>query len=150
MAEVVRTLRAVAETVVPGPPRDEAFGAPEIEAELFLAHYLETLIPGLSEGVVTLLDGLAAEAVPDKTFADLSLGERAGVLQRLASHEVDDLRELGDLLIVLSVAAVYGEWSGLDSNGELTRVPLGWELTGWPGPSEGERSLLRKRIGGKS
>ena len=149
MAEVDRTLRAVAETVVPGPPSDEAFGAPEIEAEVFLAHYLETLIPGLSEGVVTLLDGLAAEAVPGKTFADLSAAERGDVLQRLASHEVGDLRELGDLLIVLSIAAVYGEWSGLDQNGELTRVPLGWELTGWPGPSEGERSLLRKRVGRK-
>jgi hypothetical protein len=145
VAEVDRTLRAVAETVVPGPPGDEAYGAPEIEAERFLAHYLETLIPGLSEGVVTLLDGLAAEQVSEKTFADLRRDERATVLQRLSSHEMQDLRDLGDLLIVLSIAAVYGEWSGLDSDGELTRVPLGWELTGWPGPSEGERSLLRKR-----
>jgi hypothetical protein len=146
VAEVERTLRAVAETVVPGPPRDEAFGAPEIEAEVFLAHYLETLIPGLADGVVTILDGLAADAVPEKTFLDLSPEERSAVLQRLASHEVADLSDLGDLLIVLSIAAVYGEWSGLDSNGELTRVPLGWELTGWPGPSEGNRSLLRKRV----
>jgi hypothetical protein len=145
VAEVDRTLRAVAETVVPGPPGDEAYGAPEIEAERFLAHYLETLIPGLSEGVVTLLDGLAAEQASEKTFADLRRDERATVLQRLSSHEMQDLRDLGDLLIVLSIAAVYGEWSGLDSDGELTRVPLGWELTGWPGPSEGERSLLRKR-----
>ncbi len=141
-----RTLRAVAETVVPGPPGDESFGAPEIEAERFLAHYLETLIPGLSEGVVTLLDGLAAEKRTETTFADLSPADRAEVLQRLSSHEVADLRDLGDLLIVLSLAAVYGEWSGLDSGGELTRVPLGWDLTGWPGPSEGERSLLRKRV----
>jgi hypothetical protein len=144
VAEVDRTLRAVAETVVPGPPGDSSFGAPEIEAERFLAHYLETLIPGLTEGVVTLLDGLAAERVPDAAFADLSMDERESVLRRLAQHEVADLRDLGDLLIVLSMAAVYGEWSGLDSDGELTRVPLGWELTGWPGPTEGYRSLLRK------
>ncbi|MGH2727965.1 MAG: gluconate 2-dehydrogenase subunit 3 family protein [Actinomycetota bacterium] len=146
MAEVDRTLRAVSETIIPGPPGDESFGAPEIEAERFLAHYLETLIPGLSEGVVTLLDGLAAEQVPEKAFADLSIDERATVLQRLSQPEVADLRDLGDLLIVLSLAAVYGEWSGLDSGGELTRVPLGWDLTGWPGPSEGERTLLRKRV----
>jgi hypothetical protein len=149
VAEVDRTLRAVAETVVPGPPGDEAFGAPEIEAERFLAHYLETLIPGLSEGVVTIIDGMAAEKKEGSTFADLSLEDRASILEELASHEIADLRDLGDLLIVLSIAAVYGEWSGLDSEGELTRVPLGWELTGWPGPSEGERSLLRKRVTGK-
>jgi hypothetical protein len=146
VAEVDRTLRAVAETVVPGPPADEAFGAPEIEAERFLAHYLDTLIPGLSEGVVTILDGMAAERKEGVAFADLSLEDRGTILETLASHEMNDLRDLGDLLIVLSIAAVYGEWSGLDSDGELTRVPLGWELTGWPGPSEGERSLLRKRL----
>lgn len=145
MAEADRTLRAVSETIIPGPPGDEAFGASEIEAERFLAHYLESVIPGLSEGVATILDGMAAERKEGSTFADLSFGDRASVLQALASHEVADLRDLGDLLIVLSLAAVYGEWSGLDSNGELTRVPLGWELTGWPGPSEGERSLLRRR-----
>ncbi|MGH2795103.1 MAG: gluconate 2-dehydrogenase subunit 3 family protein [Actinomycetota bacterium] len=146
MGDVDRTLRAVSEAIIPGPPGDEAFGAPEIRAEVFLEHYLETLIPGLSEGITTMLDGLAAEEVPGKGFADLSTADRVAVLQRLTSHELPDLRDLGDLLIVLSMAAVYGEWSGLDSNGELTRVPLGWELTGWPGPSEGERSLLRKRI----
>lgn len=149
MGDVDRTLRAVSETIIPGPPGDEAFGAPEIQAEVFLEHYLETLIPGLSESVTTMLDGLAADEVSGKDFADLSTADRVTVLKRLTSHELPDLRDLGDLLIVLSMAAVYGEWSGLDSNGELTRVPLGWELTGWPGPSEGERSLLRKRIKGR-
>lgn len=148
MAEVDRTLRAVAETVVPGPPADASFGAPEIQAEVFLAHYLEVLIPGLSEGVATMLDGMAAEHREGKAFADLSPDERATVLERLGSNEVADLRDLGDLLVVLSLAAVYGEWSGLDENGELTRVPLGWELTRWPGPSDGERSLLRKKVRG--
>lgn len=144
MAEVDRTLRAVAETIVPGSPADPSFGAPEIEAERFLAHYLETLIPGLSEGVATVLDGMAAERKEGTAFADLGVEDRAAVLRALAAHELPDLRDLGDLLVVLSLAAVYGEWSGLDETGELTRVPLGWELTGWPGPSEGERSLLRK------
>lgn len=146
MATADRTLRAVAETIVPGPPHDETLGAAEIEAERFLAHYLEGLIPGLAEGVATILDGLAAERAPGSAFADLSLDVRAAVIEGLCSHEMEDLRDLGDLLVVLSTAAVYGEWSGLDADGELTRVPLGWELSGWPGPTDGVRSLLRKRL----
>ena len=147
MAGPDETLRALAETVVPGPPHDETFGAAEIEAERFIAHYLESVIPGLSEGVATILDGMATELREGKAFVDLTLDERASVLQRLTQHEMQDLRELGDLLMALAFAAVYGEWSGLDSNGELTRTPLGWELTGWPGPAEGYPALLRKRNG---
>jgi hypothetical protein len=143
MPDPPRTLRALAEAVVPGPPHDETLGAAEIEAERFIAHYLELVIPGLSEGVATMLDGLAAEAQPGAAFADLDLAQRASVLERLTQHEVADLRELGDLLLALAVASVYGEWSGQDEQGELFRTPLGWELTGWPGPVDGVRSLLR-------
>lgn len=145
MAAADATLRALAETVVPGPPHDESFGAAEIQAERFIAHYLDSLIPGLADGVVTILDGLAAERHPDTAFASLSMEERGAVLRRLTSHEVQDLRELGDLLLALSLAAVYGEWSGLDEHGALTREPLGWELTGWPGPAEGYPALLRQK-----
>jgi hypothetical protein len=145
MAAPDATLRALAETVVPGPPHDDTLGAAEIEAERFIAHYLESVIPGLSEGVATILDGMAVELREGTAFVDLTLEERAGVLKRLCEHEVQDLRELGDLLLALSFASVYSEWSGLDSNGELSRTPLGWELTGWPGPAEGYPSLLRKK-----
>ena len=144
MATAEETLRALAETVVPGPPHDETLGAAEIEAERFIAHYLESVIPGLSEGVATILDGMATELREGKAFVELSLEERSYVLKKLCAHEVADLRDLGDLLMVLSVASVYSEWSGLDSNGELTRAPLGWELTGWPGPTDGYISLMRK------
>jgi hypothetical protein len=147
MATADETLRALAETVVPGPPHDDTLGAAEIQAEGFIAHYLESVIPGLSEGVTTILDGMATETREGAAFAQLSLEERAAVLRRLCEHEMQDLRELGDLLLALSLASVYGEWSGLDANGELTRAPLGWELTRWPGPADGYPSLLRKRSG---
>ena len=139
------TLRALAEAVVPGPPHDDTLGAADIEAERFIAHYLESVIPGLAEGVATLLDGMAAESREGAAFTDLTLDERGGVLQKLCAHEVQDLRELGDLLLALSLASVYGEWSGLDAHGDLTRTPLGWDLTRWPGPAEGYPALLRKR-----
>jgi Gluconate 2-dehydrogenase subunit 3 len=145
MGAADETLRALAEAVVPGPPHDDSFGAAEIEAERFIAHYLDALIPGLSEGVGTILDGMATELRAETSFAQLSLEERGAVLQRLTQHEVADLRELGDLLMALSLAAVYGEWSGLDEHGALTREPLGWELTGWPGPAEGYPQLLRRK-----
>ncbi len=147
MATPDETLRALAETVVPGPPHDGTLGAADIEAERFISHYLESVIPGLSEGVATILDGMATELREGSAFVQLSLDDRAAVLQRLCAHDVQDLRELGDLLLALCMASVYGEWSGLDAAGELTRTPLGWELTGWPGPAEGYRSLMRKRIG---
>ena len=147
MATADETLRALAETVVPGPPHDDTLGAAEIQAEGFIGHYLESVIPGLSEGVTTILDGMATETREGAAFAQLSLEERAAVLQRLCEHEMQDLRELGDLLLALSLASVYSEWSGLDADGELTRAPLGWELTRWPGPADGYPSLLRKRNG---
>jgi hypothetical protein len=145
MATADETLRALAETVVPGPPHDDTLGAADINAEGFVGHYLESVIPGLSEGVATILDGMAIELREGAAFVDLSIDERTTVLQRLTQHEVQDLRELGDLLLALSMASVYGEWSGLDENGELTRAPLGWELTRWPGPADGYTKLLRKR-----
>lgn len=145
MGDAARTLRALAETLVPGPPHDATLGAPDIEAERFVAHYLEVVIPGLSEGVATILDGLAAEVRGGAPFADLSLDERAAVLERLSAHEVADLRELADLLMSLAIAAVYGEWSGQDESGRLVDRPLGWDLTGWPGPSDGYPALMRGR-----
>jgi hypothetical protein len=144
MATAEETLRALAETVVPGPPNDETLGAAEIEAERFIIHYLESVIPGLSEGVATILDGMATELREGKAYVELSLDERTYVLQKLCAHEVADLRDLGDLLFVLAMASVYSEWSGLDEHGELTRTPLGWELTGWPGPADGYTSLMKK------
>jgi len=147
MATAEETLRALAETVVPGPPHDDTLGAADINAEGFIGHYLESVIPGLSEGVATILDGMATEQRDGSAFVDLAIEERASVLQRLTQHEMQDLRELGDLLLALSLASVYGEWSGLDENGELTRAPLGWELTRWPGPADGYTQLLRKRNG---
>jgi hypothetical protein len=147
MAAPDETLRALAEAVVPGHPHDSTLGAAEIGAEGFISHYLESMIPGLSEGVATILDGMATELREGSAFVDLTLDERAAVIRKLCQHEVADLRDLGDLLLALSLGAVYGEWSGLDADGELTRAPLGWELTGWPGPAEGYPSLLRRPTG---
>jgi len=143
-ADAARTLRAAAEVFVPGPPHDATPGAADVEAERFIVHYLDYMIPGLSAGVPDLLDGLAAERFGDTPFADLGLDERRAVLAALESHEVEQLRELPTVIGLLAIAAVYSEWTGQDAQGGLTRRPLGWRLSGFDGPSRGRRGLLRE------
>lgn len=144
-AEAAATLLAAAEVFVPGLAHDSAPGAPEIAADRFLSHYLELVMPGLADGVSSLLDHLAAEAHEGRRFVDLSLEERARVLDGVRTHEIADLRRLPDLLAALTLAAVYGEWTGQDEEGRLVRRPLGWDLTGFPGPTDGDPSLLREQ-----
>lgn len=140
MSDVARTLRAVAETIVPGPEAgDTTHGAPEVAAENFLEHYLNFLLPGLATQVCALLD-----AKSDGSFADLSSSERQAVLDTLADQDDLALRAVVDLLVTLSIAATYGEWSGFDAAGELTRLPLGWELTGYVGPVRARPDLMRR------
>lgn len=142
-AEAAETLRAVAEVFVPGPPHDSSPGAADVEADRFLAHYLDFLLPGLASGLPDLLDGLAGEHFGGRRFVALDLEEREAVLDRLGTHEVVQLRDLPGLLGLLSVAAVYGEWTGQDADGNLVRAPLGWRMTGFEGPTRGRPGLLR-------
>jgi hypothetical protein len=139
-----RTLRAAAEVFVPGAPNDATIGAPEVHAELFISHYLDYLLPGLASGVPTLLDGLAAELFDGRAFAELDLSQREDVFDALARHDVEQLREIPGLLGLLSVSAVYGEWTGQDEEGRLVRAPVGWSLTGFDGPSRGRPHLMRR------
>ncbi|MFN2614778.1 MAG: gluconate 2-dehydrogenase subunit 3 family protein [Actinomycetota bacterium] len=138
------TLRAAAEVFVPGSPDGETIGAPDIEAERFLEHYLDYVLPGLAVAVTQLLDATATERF-GRSFAVLSLDERTTVLDAIGEHDVEKLREIPALLGLLSVAAVYGEWTGLDGEGALVRAPVGWDMTGFPGPSRGRDHLLRGR-----
>lgn len=143
MPSAGETLRALADTVVPGPPDDPTPGAASIEAERFLAHYLDFVEPGLTSRACALLDRLASDRRIDASFASLPRPDREGVLRAMAEHEDQERRDLATLLCTLAVAAVYGEWSGQDADGALVRRPLGWELTGWRGPRPGVRSLMR-------
>ncbi len=137
------TLRAAAEVFVPGPPHDPTPGAADIHADLFITHYLDFLIPGLAQGLPDLLNELSASTFEGRSFVDLSLEDRTKIFDLLSTHDVEQLRELPLVLGVLSMAAVYGEWTGQDADGALTRRPLGWQLTGFDGPSRGRRKLLR-------
>jgi hypothetical protein len=138
------TLRAAAEVFVPGSPDDATIGAPDIEAERFVEHYLDYVLPGLAGAVVQLLDAAASERFGNP-FAELGIDERVAVLDAIGTHDVEQLREIPQLLGVLSVAAVYGEWTGLDEHGALVRPPVGWDMTGFPGPSRGRPHLLKDR-----
>ena len=137
------TLRAAAEVFVPGHPHDPSPGAADVHAELFISHYLDFLIPGLAQGLPDLLNELSGTTFDGRSFVDLSLEERTEIFDLLSAHDVEQLRELPLVLGVLSIASVYGEWTGQDADGALTRRPLGWQLTGFDGPSRGRRKLLR-------
>jgi gluconate 2-dehydrogenase subunit 3-like protein len=145
MASAGETIRALASSIIPGVDVDETIGAAEIQAEAFIAHYLDFVQPGLADALPVLFDGLVAEARPDASFVDLEPAERLEILKRLGEHEVAELRDLADILVALTVAAFYGEWSGQDSDGALVARPVGWELVGFPGPVDGHPNLLRRR-----
>ena len=139
-SRAARTIRAAAEVFVPGPPEDPSAGAASVEADRFVSHYLAT-----PESVAGALNAAAALMFDGREFWELDLGERARVLDELASAEDAEKREIPTLLGLLSVAAVYGEWTGQDAEGSLTRSPLGWQRTGFGGPSRARTRLLRGR-----
>lgn len=139
------TLRALVEAIVPGPPEDDTIGAADVGAGQFVAHYLDFLMPGLGEALPSLLDAQASEVRPGAAFVGLDREDRRLVLRRLSESEVPEMRQLGDLLVVLTLGAFFGEWTGQDEAGRVVRRPVGWDLTGWPGPVPGARSLLRRR-----
>jgi hypothetical protein len=143
-AHAADTLRAAAEVFVPGPPHDATLGAADLSADLFVSHYLDIALPGLAQAVCDLLDASARARFDARPFIELDLHERETILDEIATHEVEQLREVPQLLGLLSIAAIYGEWTGQDGDGELVRTPLGWELTGFEGPSRGRIDLLRE------
>ncbi|HEX9713084.1 MAG TPA: gluconate 2-dehydrogenase subunit 3 family protein [Actinomycetota bacterium] len=141
--DAAATLRAAAEVFVPGSDRDLTPGAPDVAAELFISHYLDFMMPGLAEGVPTLLDEIA-NARFGAAFASLELGQREQVLDAIATHEVEQLRDIPTALGILSIAAVYGEWTGQDAEGNLIRRPLGWQLARFEGPTRARPNLMRE------
>lgn len=141
--EVARTLRAAADVFVPSPPDDPTPGAADVEADRFIAHYLESILPGLAEQVALVLDDRATRlAGATVRFADATADERAAVLDSFDRDESIELRQVPQLLGSLTLGAVYGAWTGQDAAGALVRQPLGWRLTGFGGPSRGRPNLL--------
>ncbi|MFA5889701.1 MAG: gluconate 2-dehydrogenase subunit 3 family protein [Actinomycetota bacterium] len=135
-----RTIRAATEVFVPGPDDDPSPGAAGVEADRFVSHYLSS-----AESVAATLDTIAASVFAGRDFCELDLGERARVLDELASADSAESREIPELLGLLSVAAVYGEWTGQDADGRVVRSSLGWQMTGFDGPSRARSRLLRGR-----
>ena len=142
--ETARTLRAAADVFVPSPPDDALPGASEVEADRFIAHYLDAILPGLSATVAQLLDERASRlSGAAVAFADATADERTAVIASFDDDEVAELRQLPQLLGMLTLGAVYGSWTGEDASGALVREPLGWQITGFDGPSRGRRTRLQ-------
>lgn len=126
--DAAATLRAFCEAIVPGLDADPTPGAPEVAAERFVAHYLgEARVAAL----VTMLD----EAAGARRFVELEAAARTTLVGRLA--ERPNVR----VATALTLAAVYGSWSGHDEQGVLAGRPLGWDLTGYAGPVRARAEL---------
>ncbi len=131
------TVRAVVETILPGPPHDPTAGALEAGADEYVLGLLETMGPPVVAGVLMALDGFAQQVRADTAFHELDLEERSEVLRLIAAHDLPDLQQLIRSLFSLTVAASYGERGGLDDEGRLVSRPEQWDHVGYPGPSTG-------------
>lgn len=144
-----RTIAALADAIVPSPPADETAGAADVAAERFVLHYLELVRPGLSDALTAALDGMAAvrQGVPpaEGVFEGLDPAARLEVVAALGRHENHEMRDLIGVASALVVAAFYGEWTGYDDAGALTRKPIGWVLCRHDGPARSVPGLLAPR-----
>jgi hypothetical protein len=125
------TLRAFCEIVCPGLASDATPGAPDLAAERYVAHFLE---PGTRTLLADALDG------GDQPFLELDAAARAERIERMRLDA--GLRRLVDGAAAATLLAVYGSWSGEPGTDALARVPLGWDLTGFPGPTRSRLDAL--------
>lgn len=111
--------RRILAAILPGIDEDATPGAADIGAERFVEHYLG------AERLAELCEML--DLSPDDDGASIR-----AQLGRLADRS-PEIRHL----VGLAIAAVYGSWSGTDTNGALVTRPLGWDLAGFSGPARG-------------
>jgi len=125
-------LRAFCESVCPGLASDATAGAPDIAAERYVQHYLA---PATVARIVEALER-------GSSFVGLDPGQR---LERIERCRLDagTRRDL-DAAAAATLLAVYGSWSGRDAAGEPVRTPLGWQLTGFGGPSPSRLDQLER------
>jgi hypothetical protein len=170
-AGVQEALNGFVAFVVPGPdpysvaqgqssktPGGIAAGATEALIEL-LDHYVP-VTPGLdlpaSGGVATLLDQTALQVNPVATgggftspFARLSFAEKVEVMRRLeelTESQKDgpggELRFVSGILAGATAFLAFGEAGVIDPRTrQLTRRPVGWDLTNYDGIAEGRAEL---------
>lgn len=141
MDDVERTLRAVVDTVVPADGPGPS--ASSSDAHGFVAGIANRMGAETTAMLAGLLDASAATVRTGCSFTDLAPREREGVVRGLVGAEDPDLAQVGRLLVSLTLAAVYGEYAGLDDGGRLVRRPPSWDVVGYPGPSTGHP--LRRR-----
>lgn len=138
---VARTLRAASDVFVPAD--DPMPGAPDVEADRFIAHYLDANAPGRAAAVAAALDARATRlAGAEVRFADATADERAAVVASFDEDESAELRQIPFLIGMLTLGAIYGSWTGEDATGALVREPIGWRITRFDGPSRGRARLL--------
>lgn len=123
------TVRALAATVIPGPPVHDAPGALEAGIDGPLLDALEGWSPPvpIADLLVVALDRHALVAEPGTTFACLSPEGRERALRALEASPSENERMLSLLGVVLAQMLFYGEVGGETS----------WPSIGYPADVEG-------------
>lgn len=150
------TLNALLAFVVPGPDSfsaaqgvaDPQPGGVDAGVLAALAETLDNAAPSpqppltTSQFVVVLLDQVAAGVNPAaQGFAGLSFGEKMGAFAFLESDPL--AAPLAAALLAVTANLVYSEAGVFDpSTRTLTGRPLGWDLTGYPGVSDGRDEFV--------
>ena len=121
---------------------------------------LEAAGPGTVDAAVTVLNGFARAVDPTADvragadgfaapFAALSSPAKQRVFEQLSRSVDDTLKMLGGLLPAIAAFVSYSEFGVLQPGGrELTRRPVGWDLTGYEGVADG-RDELHGYLGGR-
>jgi hypothetical protein len=132
----VETFRAAVEALLP--PTDGAPGSADRGAAEFGVRQVEMFLPGFTELAHALLTAYTMGVDPEKTFAQLSLDERRGVLEELSRGETQDMREVLSAIQVFALGGTFSE--ALEGHEEE------WERAGYPGPSRGNPSYRKEGV----
>lgn len=149
-------LEALLAFVVPGPDpfsvaqgvTDPAPGGVDAGVLTALIETLDQAAPSpqppltTSQFVALLLDQVAAGVNPSaQGFADLAFGEKMAVFAFLESDPL--AAPLAAALLAVTAFLIYSEAGALDrGTGTLTGRPVGWDLTGYPGPADGRDEFV--------
>jgi len=108
--------------------------------------------PGVTEATVGVLNAMAGTAQTRgfaSPFAALSFAGKDRVFSMLAQSHDATMRELASTIPAIVAFLSYSEAGALDKRtGRLTRVPVGWRLTGYTGVAD-IRNELRGYYGGR-
>ena len=135
-SESLAVLRALADIIVPAV--DGYPAASEMGAHLHTAESLELLQRGSSTLLTRLLNMYARAQRRDARFLELDSAERERALRALAEEDLDELRDLVEVLHAFTLNGYLAGWSASPA----WAPPPAWKAMGYHGPADGHLDLV--------